>query len=128
MISSSGCLAIASYIIHTGWYIKSGQGFLPVFDGIGNLARQPIPVHDCRLAIDLTPVPDWHAPPLRGFKCDQIQGFYQRLSTWENALLTVQFAGGSIETLNCVGCIDSRLEVDSSILRSAAESCPSRRI
>ena len=89
----------------------AGRVFLPVFYGIWNLVRQPILVHDRQLAIDLTPVPDWHAPFLRGFKCGQIQGFQQRLSTWENAPLPVQFAVGSIETLNRVSRIDDRPDV-----------------
>lgn len=90
---------------------KAGRVFLPVFDGIRSLVRQPILVHDRRLAIDLTPVPDRHAPFLHGLKCGQIQGFQQRLSTWENAPLPVQPAVGSIETLNCIGRIDDRPDV-----------------
>ena len=66
MISGSGRLAVASYIIHTGWYVKSGQGFCPFLTVFG---------------------------------------------TWENTPLTVQFAVGCIETLNCVGRIDDRPNV-----------------
>ena len=90
-------------------YVQGKQSFL--FQKIISLVRQPIFVHDRQLAIDLTPVPDWHAPFLRGFKCGQIQGFQQRLSTWENAPLPVQFAVGSIETLNRVSRIDDRPDV-----------------